>query len=85
MWAVVLPLDTAKTRLQTAYPGERYDVGIPAQLRMLWREGRWRALYSGLSPTLWRAFPANACQWVTWEASMQQMQRWSAAADRSPT
>jgi hypothetical protein len=35
-----------------------------------------RALYAGLSPTLARAFPANAAQWLAWELCMQQMQQW---------
>ena len=28
-----------------------------------------RALYAGLTPTLIRAFPANAAQWLAWELS----------------
>lgn len=39
MWCVVLPLDTAKTRIQTAHPGSAHDVGVLRQLRMLQREG----------------------------------------------
>ena len=35
----VLPLDTAKTRIQTAHPGSYYDVGVLRQLRMMHREG----------------------------------------------
>lgn len=67
MWAVVLPLDVAKTRLQTAEAGSAWDVGVAAHLRLLWREGRWRALYTGFAPTMIRAFPANAAQWLVWE------------------
>lgn len=33
MWAAVLPIDVAKTRLQTATPGSAWDVGIAAHLR----------------------------------------------------
>ena len=40
---------------------------------MLWQEGGRRALWAGLSPTLVRAFPANACQWLAWEVAMRQL------------
>ena len=46
MWAAVLPLDVAKTRVQTAYPGSPADVGLLRQLRRLHAEGaqggRWQ-------------------------------------------
>ena len=29
-------------------------------------------LYAGLTPTLWRAFPANAAQWLTWDILQRQ-------------
>uniref|UniRef100_A0A1D1ZPJ2 Uncharacterized protein n=1 Tax=Auxenochlorella protothecoides TaxID=3075 RepID=A0A1D1ZPJ2_AUXPR len=64
MWALVLPMDVAKTRMQVALPGSRRNLSLPATLRALRREGK---LYTGLAPTLVRAFPANAAQWVVWE------------------
>ncbi|KAF8062934.1 hypothetical protein HT031_003773 [Scenedesmus sp. PABB004] len=73
MWASVLPLDVAKTRIQTARPGSSWDTGVWSQLVMLWREGRARALWAGLAPTLARAFPANACQWLAWELAMHRL------------
>jgi hypothetical protein len=73
MWGTVLPLDVAKTRIQTAQPGGPWDTGVLRQLRMLWREGGMRSLWTGLSPTLVRAFPANACQWLAWEVAMRQL------------
>eukprot|EP00878_Enallax_costatus_P018902 GHUV01019925.1.p1 GENE.GHUV01019925.1~~GHUV01019925.1.p1 ORF type:complete len:275 (+),score=97.41 GHUV01019925.1:108-932(+) len=62
MWTSVLPLDVAKTRIQTAQPGSSWDTSVPRQLVMLWREGGRRSLWAGLAPTVARAFPANACQ-----------------------
>jgi hypothetical protein len=62
MWTTVLPLDVAKTRIQTAQPGTPWDTGVLRQLSMLWREGGRRSLWAGLAPTVARAFPANACQ-----------------------
>ena len=38
-WATVLPIDAAKTRLQTATPGSPRDVGMIRNLRMMYREG----------------------------------------------
>ncbi|KXZ43066.1 hypothetical protein GPECTOR_105g98 [Gonium pectorale] len=71
MWAAVIPIDTAKTRIQTATPGSAWDVGLRQHWRMLWREGGLASLYAGLTPTLARAFPANACQWLAWEVAMR--------------
>lgn len=73
MWAAVLPLDVAKTRIQTAQPGSAWDVGILRHLHMLTKEGGVRALWAGFSPTVVRAFPANACQWVTWELAIRSL------------
>eukprot|EP00803_Ostreobium_quekettii_P008881 evm.model.scf_335EXC.7 EVM.evm.TU.scf_335EXC.7 scf_335EXC:36030-41569(-) len=75
MWSCVLPLDVAKTRIQTTYPGSTTDVGIAQHLRMMLLSGGVRALYAGLTPTLIRAFPANAAQWVTWEVVVGQLDR----------
>lgn len=38
-WATVLPIDAAKTRLQTATPGSPRDVGVIRNLQMMYREG----------------------------------------------
>lgn len=37
-------------------------------------------MYAGLSPTLARAFPANAAQWLAWELCLQHMRRSGGAA-----
>lgn len=39
---------------------------------MLMRAGGTAALYAGIRPTLIRAFPANAAQWLTWECCMRR-------------
>jgi hypothetical protein len=80
MWTAILPIDVAKTRIQTAWPGSAHDVGILQQLRLLHCEGGVRRLYAGLTPTLLRAAPANAAQWLTWELCMQQWHRWKSEA-----
>jgi hypothetical protein len=73
MWTCVLPLDVAKSRIQVSSPGAPWDVGVAAHLRMLVREGGARALWSGLAPTVARAFPANAAQWLCYELVLQQL------------
>eukprot|EP00877_Chromochloris_zofingiensis_P014259 jgi/Chrzof1/9087/Cz03g35180.t1 len=73
MWATVLPLDVAKTRIQTAQPNTLWDTNVLRHLKMLWQEGGVRSLWAGLTPTLIRAFPANACQWLAWEAAMRYL------------
>ena len=76
MWSVVLPLDACKTRIQTAWPGSVHDAGIRYHLLQMWQEGRWRRLYAGLTPTLIRAAPANAAQWLMWELCMGASTSW---------
>ena len=73
MWATVLPIDAAKTRIQAASRGSANDVGVLQMVRMMWREGGVRACWSGLTPTLLRAFPANAAQWLVWELSISAL------------
>ncbi len=59
MWTAVLPIDVAKTRMQTAWPGSARDVGLITQLKNMYREGGRKVMYAGLTPTLIRAAPAN--------------------------
>lgn len=74
MWSCVLPLDVAKTRIQTAYPGSVHDQGILRNLQIMYHQGGRRTMFAGLTPTLIRAFPANAAQWLAWELSRRQLQ-----------
>jgi hypothetical protein len=73
MWTAVLPLDVAKTRIQTAQPGSSMDTGVMRQLQLLWREGGRKRLWAGYTPTVARAIPANACQWLAWEFAMRNL------------
>ena len=45
-WATVLPVDAAKTRIQTATPGSPKDVGILRNLRMMYGEGELLSVHS---------------------------------------
>ena len=71
MWATVLPVDAAKTRIQAEFKGGRHDAPLTAVMRAMWREGGLRCWWGGLAPTLLRAFPANAAQWFAWEAAQR--------------
>ncbi|KAG1368369.1 putative E3 ubiquitin-protein ligase RING1a [Cocos nucifera] len=65
-WSAVLPLDVAKTIIQTA-PDTNSSRNPFCTLNSVYRRVGLRGCYAGLGPTLVRAFPANAAAIVTWE------------------
>ena len=72
MWGAVLPIDAVKTAIQAAPPGSR-RAGLAETAGALMRAGGGgvRPLYAGLGPTLCRAAPANAAQWLAWELAVR--------------
>ncbi|KAL5972538.1 hypothetical protein ACLOJK_039342 [Asimina triloba] len=65
-WSTVLPLDVAKTVIQTSL--DRSSTRNPFQtLSLIHKRVGLNGCYAGLGPTLVRAFPANAAAIVTWE------------------
>ncbi|XP_057764472.1 mitochondrial arginine transporter BAC1 [Salvia miltiorrhiza] len=69
-WSVVLPLDVAKTIIQTS--PDKNHTRNPAQiLELIYKRSGIRGCYTGLGPTIVRAFPANAAAIVTWELAMK--------------
>ena len=70
-WLTMLPVDYAKTRRQIARQGGPDDVGAWRLIARTARERGWRGLYAGAWPTLLRAFPANAAQFLAWELACQ--------------
>lgn len=68
-WLVVLPLDTAKTRIQVLSPGQPCaELGLLGTLREEYRQrGFARGWYAGARPVILRAFVANAAQWAAFE------------------
>uniref|UniRef100_A0A7S0QZ58 ADP,ATP carrier protein n=1 Tax=Pyramimonas obovata TaxID=1411642 RepID=A0A7S0QZ58_9CHLO len=72
-WSSMLPVDGAKTCIQAALPGSPDDISLRAHLSRVYRERGVRGWYAGLQPVVLRAFPANACQWLTFELAMQAM------------
>eukprot|EP01018_Ginkgo_biloba_P039265 Gb_39174 [translate_table: standard] len=65
-WSTVLPLDVAKTLIQTA-PDINASRSPLHTLSLIYKDHGFRGFYAGLGPTLVRAFPANAAAIVTWE------------------
>lgn len=67
-WSAVLPLDVAKTIIQTT-PEKNHSRNPFSVLNLIYRRSGLRGCYTGLGPTLVRAFPANAAAIVAWELS----------------
>ncbi|XP_057948611.1 mitochondrial arginine transporter BAC1 isoform X2 [Malania oleifera] len=69
-WSTVLPLDVAKTIIQTA-PDKSSTRNPFLVLNLIYRRAGLRGCYAGLGPTVVRAFPANAAAIVTWELAVK--------------
>lgn len=69
-WSAVLPLDVAKTIIQTA-PDKCSPTNPFQVLNSIYARAGLRGCYAGLGPTIVRAFPANAAAIVTWELAMK--------------
>ncbi|KAK9058006.1 hypothetical protein SSX86_022846 [Deinandra increscens subsp. villosa] len=67
-WSAVLPLDVAKTIIQTT-PDKNLSKNPFKMLKLIYRRSGIRGCYTGLGPTVSRAFPANAAAIVTYEAA----------------
>ncbi|KAL0535040.1 hypothetical protein IC582_029352 [Cucumis melo] len=69
-WLAVLPLDVAKTVIQTS--ADKNATRNPfLVLRSIYRNAGIKGCYTGLGPTILRAFPANAAAIVCWELAMK--------------
>ncbi|KAH9606539.1 hypothetical protein KSS87_000526 [Heliosperma pusillum] len=69
-WLTVLPLDVAKTMIQTN-PDQKCTRNPFRVLNTVYKQAGLRGCYAGLGPTIVRAFPANAAAIVTWEFAMK--------------
>lgn len=68
-WSTVLPLDVAKTIIQTSSSKIFISRNPFNSLSMIYKRVGLRGCYAGLGPTLLRAFPTNAAAVVAWEFS----------------
>lgn len=72
MWIPVFPVDTVKSRLQTAEGG---NVTLGGVIREVYGRGGLRAFFPGFGPALARAVPANAATFLGVELAHQAMNR----------
>ncbi|KAK3987555.1 mitochondrial carrier domain-containing protein [Cladorrhinum sp. PSN332] len=71
MWIPVFPIDTVKSRLQTA----EGNVTIGGVVRGLYSKGGYKAFFPGFGPALARAVPANAATFLGVELAHQAMNK----------
>ncbi|GAO15217.1 uncharacterized protein UV8b_04234 [Ustilaginoidea virens] len=71
MWIPVFPVDTVKSRLQTA----EGHVTLAGVVRDLYARGGYRAFFPGFGPALARAVPANAATFLGVELAHQAMRK----------
>ena len=71
MWIPVFPVDTVKSRLQSA-AGSPTLGGV---VRELYSKGGVRAFFPGMAPALARAVPANAATFLGVELAQQAMSK----------
>lgn len=75
-WAVAIPADVMKSRLQTA-PAGTYPRGVRDVFKHLMKEEGPKALYKGFAPVMLRAFPANAACFMGFEVALKFL-NWAA-------
>eukprot|EP01086_Lenisia_limosa_P013329 TRINITY_DN42344_c0_g1_i1.p1 TRINITY_DN42344_c0_g1~~TRINITY_DN42344_c0_g1_i1.p1 ORF type:complete len:304 (-),score=48.99 TRINITY_DN42344_c0_g1_i1:35-946(-) len=68
-WLVILPIDIAKTRLQTSAVGT-YSGMFDCYAQILKQHGI-KGLYAGIKPAMLRSFPANAACFYAFELTMK--------------
>ncbi|XP_072302431.1 solute carrier family 25 member 15b [Eucyclogobius newberryi] len=74
LWLVVYPMDCVKSRIQVMSMTSKQD-GFFKTLMTIARTEGVRALYSGLTPTMVRTFPANGALFLGYEASRKFMMK----------
>lgn len=75
-WAVAIPPDVLKSRLQTA-PEGTYPNGARDVVRQILKEEGIMSLYKGFTPIMLRAFPANAACFLGYEVALKFL-NWAA-------
>lgn len=72
LWLVVFPIDCVKSRIQVHSLAGRQE-GFMKSFRAIVRNEGFGALYSGLTPTMIRTFPANGALFLAYEFSRKCM------------
>ncbi|KAK5137951.1 hypothetical protein LTR08_005747 [Meristemomyces frigidus] len=71
MWIPVFPVDTIKSRLQSA----EGNASISATIRGLYSKGGFKAFFPGMGPAMARAVPANAATFLGVELAHSAMNK----------
>ncbi|PWA28066.1 hypothetical protein CCH79_00012114 [Gambusia affinis] len=71
LWLVVYPIDCVKSRIQVYSLAGRQDGFMKTFMSVIRTEG-FTALYSGLTPTMIRTFPANGALFLAYELSLDE-------------
>lgn len=71
MWIPVFPIDTVKSRLQSA----EGNVTVSGVVKGLYRAGGFKAFFPGFAPAIARAVPANAATFLGVELAHQAMNK----------
>ena len=71
MWIPVFPVDTIKSRLQSA----EGNPTISGTIKQLYARGGLKAFFPGLAPAMARAVPANAATFLGVELAHQAMNK----------
>ncbi|KAJ8391446.1 hypothetical protein AAFF_G00089200 [Aldrovandia affinis] len=72
LWLVVYPIDCVKSRIQVHSLVGQQQGFLKTFMGIVRAEG-FRALYSGLTPTMIRTFPANGALFLAYEVSRKMM------------
>ncbi|MCJ8748333.1 hypothetical protein PDJAM_G00163760 [Pangasius djambal] len=72
LWLVIYPMDCVKSRIQVMSMTQS-QAGFYKTFTHIFRTEGVRALYSGLTPTMIRTFPANGALFLGYEASRKLM------------
>ncbi|XP_041055203.1 solute carrier family 25 member 15a isoform X2 [Carcharodon carcharias] len=72
LWIAVYPIDCVKSRIQVLSMAGQQAGFFSTFRKILIKEG-FKAIYSGLTPTMIRAFPANGALFLAYELSRKAM------------
>ncbi|XP_069842226.1 mitochondrial ornithine transporter 1-like [Dendropsophus ebraccatus] len=75
-WLSVYPVDSVKSRIQVLSIASRSGGFLISLMHILKKEGIIN-LYSGLMPTVIRAFPSNAALFLAYEMTKRTLTKWS--------
>lgn len=74
-WLLIFPIDLVKSRIQKTVSFNEDRSKLPKIVPVIQeviRHGGLRALYSGIMPTLVRAFPAHSINFLIYEAALEK-------------